>query len=372
MNLARSTVSEIVSALLPTGLVSEVGPGQSRGGRRPILLRFEDDAYCILGVEMGASHVGVACTNLRGRTIAWRERSHPVQTDPEGTRALIEELCEACLASRTAEKAPLLGIGVAVPSPVDQDNPDGLLERILPAWKGKAGLAQLSERFGVPFLVDNDANLGALAEQWWGHGRGVADFAYIKLGTGVGSGHVIDGRVYRGASGVAGEIGHLAIDPQGRPCVCGLRGCLTTLIGSQALAERASELLGEYPDSVLHHSEVSAERIEDAALAGDLLATRVVDEAAHHLGVALAGLLNVLNPQMVILGGGLARLGELLLCPVREALQTRTLVASVAASQIRASDLGPQAGEIGAATLILRAALSDSRIFPVAATDAKA
>jgi predicted NBD/HSP70 family sugar kinase len=215
----------------------------------------------------------------------------------------------------------------------------------------------------VPLFVDNDANLGALAEHWWGAGRGVDHFAYVKVATGVGTGYIFHGKVYRGATGVAGEIGHVAIDPTGKPCVCGLRGCLATLVGAPALVERALELRRKYPKSALATGAPTIEAIEDAALAGDRLALQIVEEAAGHLGIAVAGLLNLLNPQLVILGGGLARLGDHLLEPLRDVIRNRTLVSSLAASDVTTSPLGPRSIAIGAATYVLDAALDDMRLF---------
>lgn len=367
VDVSRSTVSEIVGVLLPKGLVAEVGTGPSRGGRRPIVLRFQDDAHTIIGVEMGATHVQVTLTNLRGRLIAWEHRDHPVRDDPEGTRRIIGELCDAVLRAGGLPRNRLMGIGIAVPSPVDPAHPDGLSELVMPEWHGRLGLEGLGARFGVPLLVDNDANLGALAEHWWGAGRGVDDFAYIKIATGLGSGHVIGGEIYRGASGVAGEIGHLAMDPHGELCICGLRGCLATMVGAPALVKRAGALLAEHPDSVLAAAPPTIASIEDAALAGDALALRLVHEAAEHLGIAIASLLNLMNPSMVVLGGGLTRVGELLLEPLRAHASRRTLASSLSASPIRIAELGPQAIAIGAATLVLKAALADSRLFPAAA-----
>ncbi len=366
LELSRSTVSEIVAAWLRTKLVAEVGAGRSNGGRRPIVLEFQDSACFALGVELGATHVGVVQTDLRGRTLAWYDRAHPVRDDPDGTRALVAALCDACLDQSAQPRSQLVGIGIAVPSPVDQSKPDALSEVVLPAWGGRSGFGALRRRYQVPLWVDNDANLGALAEHWWGVGAEVDDFAYIKIATGVGSGHVIGGQLYRGATGVAGEIGHLAIDPHGGPCVCGLRGCLTTKVGGQALVERTQAMLGEFPDSVLNRAGITLASIEDAALAGDALALQVCKEAAEYLGIAIAGMLNLMNPTCVIVGGGLARLGELLLAPLREMVKSRTLVSSLDASEIHTSDLGPRAVAIGAATLAVKAALDQPRLFPAA------
>lgn len=370
--LSRSTVTEIVDGLLPTELVTEVGLGPSRGGRPPIVLEFDYDAACILGVDMGAAHVAAALTDLHGNVLAWRHRAHPVRTDPAGTRALIATLCEQCLAQRPRSRRELIGIGIAVPCPVDPEHPERFSEMVLPAWRGNAGLRALAERFKVPVFIDNDANLGALAERWWGAGRGIDDFAYVKVGTGVGSGHFVRGTVYRGATGVAGEIGHVAIDPHGLPCICGLRGCLATLVGAEALVDRARALRARHPKSAVAARHVSIEMIEEAALAGDPLALQVVREAAGHLGIAIAGLLNLMNPRLVIIGGGLSRLGDLLLEPLREVIRNRTLVSSLAAADVRTSELGPRSIAVGAATYVLDAALDDARLFPTARAAARA
>lgn len=361
---SRSTISEVVGRLLVTGLVAEVGAGESRGGRRPILVGFQDDAGVILGVDVGATHISAILTDLRGRVLAWRERAHPVRTDPKGAAALITGLGEACLAEWNGEQSRLMGIGVAVPSPVDPGSPDRVLERVLPAWRGHGVLDRLNRVFGVPVFVDNDANLGAVAERWWGEAVGIDDFVYLKVATGVGAGIMIGGEIYRGSTGVAGEIGHVAIDPGGPECVCGNRGCLATFVGTRQLVDRARSLLDGYPDSALAGTELGIRTIEDAALADDPLALQVVNEAAVRLGIVVAGVLNLLNPGSVILGGSLARVGDRLVKPLREAVATRTLVASAGASDIRTSDLGERAVALGAATHVLVAALANPQLFP--------
>jgi len=363
--LSRSTVSEIVEHLIATGLVSEAGEGASRGGRRPIVLEFRDDACSILGIDIGASHVSVALTDLRGRVLAWHHRDFPARTDPAGTGRLVTQLCDACLDDAGVRRSRLLGIGIAVPSPVDPRDPERLSSVALPSWGGRLDLGMLRARFQVPVVVDNDANLGALAEHWWGGARQLDDFAYIKVATGIGAGHFVNGRICRGSSGVAGEMGHVAIDPRGAPCNCGNRGCLQTYIGSQALVARAAALAPQYPGSILSgHGEPTLEQVEDAALADDPLAMQVVRETAEYLGIAIAGMVNLMNPAAVIIGGRIARLGERLLGPLRETVLRRTFVAAAAAAEIRTSDLGPQDIAIGAATLVLDAALHDPSLFP--------
>ncbi len=363
-DISRSTVSDLIKPLLRTGLVAEVGAGQSRGGRRPIVLEFQDEAFGILGVDIGAAHVAVALTDLRGQVLAWKHALHPVRSDPEGTRHIVAELSDGCLAQWGGGTGRLVGVGIAMPSPVNPAQPRVLSDVALPAWRGHDWLDDLQVRYGVPVLVDNDANLGALAERWWGVGLGVDDFVYIKVATGIGAGQIVGGEIYRGATGIAGEVGHLVIDPLGPKCPCGLDGCLTTFVGSRALIERAAALTEKHPKSALAESGPTSEGIADAALAGDPLALQVVHEAAQHLGIAVAGIVSMLNPAMVIVGGGLARVGDLLLDPLRDVIGRRSSITSVAGTQVRASDLGEHATAQGAATIVLQAALDDPRLFP--------
>lgn len=367
-DLSRSTVSEVVDALLAQKLVREVGAGESRGGRRPIVLEFRDDAFFIIGVDMGAAHVSVCLTDLRNNVLAFETQAHPVRTDPDGTRTVVSTLIDRVLSQVKDAARRLVGAGLAVPSPVDQRRPDHLSEIVLPDWHGRGLVTWLQERLSVPVFVDNDANVGALAEHWWGAGRGVDDSAYIKVATGVGSGHIIRGEIYRGASGVAGEIGHVAIDPQGALCVCGLRGCLATFIGTGPLSSRARALLTEYPASPLAKLKtIDILAVEDAAIEGDPLAVRVIEEAADRLGTALASLINLMNPAVVTIGGSLARVGTRLFVPLRAAVASRTLVTSAATAAIVPSKLGERAIAIGAATLVLQEALDHPQTFATAA-----
>jgi predicted NBD/HSP70 family sugar kinase len=367
LDLSRSTVSELVADLLDTGIVRETGAGPSAGGRRPVVLEFQDDAFGILGIDMGATHVAVALTNLRGRVLTWQERRFDVRGDPAGTRAIIMELADGCLASLEGGAARLVGVGLSVPSPVDPRAPELLSTVVLPAWRGKGPLDDLRRRYGVPVLTDNDANLGALAEHWWGASKNSSDSAYIKVATGIGSGHIIRGQIYRGASGTAGEIGHVAIDPRGPLCQCGLRGCLTMFIGTDALLRQAKDRLAAGEKSALRNTALSVTALEDAAIAGDPLAVSIVREAAEHLGVAVAGMLNLMNPSVVAIGGSLARVGNVFLVPLREAVRARTLISSLVAAELVAAELGPRDVAIGAATLVLSAALDDPRQFPFTA-----
>jgi predicted NBD/HSP70 family sugar kinase len=213
--------------------------------------------------------------------------------------------------------------------------------------------------------MDNDANLGALAEQWWGAGQDGRDLAYVKVATGVGAGLIIHGDIYHGTAGIAGEIGHIPVDPSAGRCVCGLDGCLNLRMGSEQLVKRAHSLRAEHPNSALPRRGLSVNRIVEEALEGDRLARIVIEEAGHHLAIGVAALLNLFNPATVVFGGSLTRAGELLLQPLRETRGERTPSASVKRSQLVISSLGIEGTARGAATLVLRAALDDPTLFPL-------
>lgn len=363
LNLSRSTVTEIIKELLPTGFVAEVGIGQSNGGRKPILLEFQDDAKAILGIDIGATHVSVAMTNLRGKLLLWKEKKYPVREDPDGTHKLIDDLCKECLSTLKLGSEMLLSIGVSVPSPVDPIRPEYLSETIIPAWHGKSGLERLRRKYSVPVYLDNDANLGALAEHWWGAGKNVNDLIYIKISNGIGAGYILGGKLYRGSKGISGEMSHMPIDPNGRLCGCGLRGCLATVISAWALKERVKTLANLYPNSPLLIGNPNIIDIENAALDGDPLASQVVFEATNYLTSAITSLVNLMNPDMIIIGGSLSRLGELVLNPIQEKMDACALVSTISKTKLRTSKLGSNGIAIGAATLAIEQAFIDPKIL---------
>ena len=242
-SLSRSTVSAIVNDLLSTGLVDETRSGNSSGGRRPMMLEFQDQSSFIVGIELGATHVSCVLTDLRCNLRASWSAPAEVRDEPEVALAKMKMAVRSVLEAGGAQLSQVLGIGVAVPSPVDNERPGELLPLVVPKWKGYNIAAHLRDSFKRPVFLDNDANLGALAELWWGVGSSARDLAYIKVATGIGAGLIIDGRIFRGSGGIAGEIGHTSIDPNGPQCICGLKGCLTTLIGTPALLKRAEDEL---------------------------------------------------------------------------------------------------------------------------------
>ena len=360
-SLSRSTVSAIVNDLLTTGLVREERAGASSGGRRPILLGFQDEASFIVGIELGATHISCVLTDLRCRVRASWVAPVPVRDEPELALSQMSRGVRSVLESYGVPPSRLVGFGVAVPSPVEVDRPGELQPLVMPKWKDYNIATHLEAQFSRPVFVDNDANLGALAELWWGAGSTTgSDLAYIKVATGIGAGLIINGRIFRGTTGTAGEFGHMSIDPNGPQCICGLRGCLTTFIGTPALLERARadarcESASRAPKSI--------EALVDAALAGDPTSKEIIEFAGEKLGVGLANLLNLLNPQSVILGGGIARAGNLLLGPVNRAIQSLSLPSAVSTTEIRTTELNEWAIAVGGATLALQCALDTPSLF---------
>ena len=266
------------------------------------------------------------------------------------------------------QPSQVLGIGVAVPSPVDEARPGELLPLIVPKWEGYNIATHLEDNFKRPVLVDNDANLGALAELWWGAGTATKDLVYIKVATGVGAGLIIDGRIFRGSGGIAGEIGHTSIDPNGPRCICGLNGCLTTLVGTPALLERAKDL-GRASGSD-RPPPASIDELVNAALNGDSISAELIREAGDKLGIGVANMLNLLNPKTVIIGGGIARAGDLLLDGVRRTIRGLSLPASISNAEIRTTGLNEWGIAVGAATLVLQSALETPALFPTESREA--
>lgn len=353
IGLSRSTVTEVIRDLLHTGFIKEVGSGKSSGGRKPIVLEFQNDHKLILGVDIGSTHVSAALINLGGQVQAFEKRSHSVRTDPEGTRSLIFQLCDTCLEQVDQGQDRLLSIGIALPSPVDPDHPEWISEVVIPAWRGKHELQRLHEHYGVPVYVDNDANLGALAEYRWGAGSDVEDLTYIKIGYGVGAGFVLNGEVYRGSTGIAGEMGHMTIGSSDIQCECGLKGCLATRVGAKAMHARIKELASTYPNSPLSQGTPDLEEIEVAAREEDTLAAQLYTETAEYLSTAITGWINMMNPGRIILGGTMKEFQKYLVQPVRDKIEACSIVGSVPITDIRTSVLGEQAESIGAATLAL-------------------
>ena len=356
--LSRSTVSTIVADILATGLVRETRAGSSSGGRRPIMLGFDDNARVILGLDIGASHVGGVLTNLRGQILARRETEITSRAMPGPALDKVTELALELIGNRNDI---LLGIGVALPAPLHPTT-RRVLRSILPQWSDIDVGTELSQRLNTVVRLNNDANLGALAELWWGAGKDGGDLVFVKVATGIGAGLIIGGRIMEGVNGIAGELGHLSIDPNGPPCICGVNGCLNVIVGTQALLARAEARRPHFGDSTLPTGQMTLDDLIEGTRNEDPLSLEIIRFAGERLGQGLATLLNVLDPATIVLGGDLTRAGKPLLESVRKAILSRILVTSTGDERVVESQIDRQSVALGAATLILRAAIETHEI----------
>ncbi|HWO91558.1 MAG TPA: ROK family transcriptional regulator [Methylomirabilota bacterium] len=319
--LSRTTVSTLVAELRDAGLVFEVDAKvpDGRGGRPGVQLVLQDSSRAVVGIDVGHSHVQVAVADLAHDVLAERicdleVRDHAFDALDRSARMVEEVLVEAGVL-----RSHVICAGIGIPGPVDRAHGTVGSATILPGWRGLQIAAEMEKRLGLPVEIENDANCGALAELTWGAGRDCSNFAYIKAATGIGAGLVIDGKLLRGASGTAGEIGHTTLDEAGALCYCGNRGCLETVASGPAILQ----LVGQGRSESLTLGQV----IELAAR-GDVRCRRAISDAGTEIGVAVAGLCNLINPERVIIGGLLSRAGELLLQPIRDSIRRHAVLAA--------------------------------------------
>jgi len=231
----------------------------------------------------------------------------------------------------------------------------------LPEWRDVPFASWLQQDLALPVFIANDANAAALGELRYGAGRGLRDFIYVTVSSGIGGGLVLGGELYAGHSNTAGEVGHIPVEPDGPPCGCGSHGCLEAVASGLALAREASRRLAQGEPSVLLElcrgdtSMVTAELVHQAALRGDGLALELAEQTGRYLGIAFAGLINVLNPEAIIVGGGLSKMGDLLLGPTVRTLRERSYELPARECRITVTPLGDMGGVLGAVALVERA-----------------
>lgn len=319
--LSRTTVHTLVSELKDSGALHEVEVGvpDSRGGRPAVLLMLRDSSLAVVGIDFGHSHVGVAVADIGHNVLVERRCDLDVSHNAEKALDTATRMVDEVLAEARVERKSVVGAGIGIPGPVDRAQGTVGSATILPGWIGLRIGSAMQDRLAMPVEIENDANLGALAELTWGAGRECSNFAYIKVATGIGAGLVIGGKPLRGASGTAGEIGHTTLDEAGALCYCGNRGCLETVASGPAIIELVGLVNGEVP---------TLSQIVDLAAAGELRCHRAIADAGHEIGVAIAGLCNLINPERVVVGGLLSRTGEVLLHPMRESIRRHAVQAA--------------------------------------------
>ncbi len=358
--LSRSTVSSIIASLLSANYVRETGIGHSQGGRRPIMLDFNYQSSYVIGIDISTTALTLLLTDLQAHVLYRRHAPLHLESGLEQCIPQIIACVHDMIGIAGISKGRISGIGIGIPGPLSVATSRTIAPPIMPGWHGVPIKALLEHSIGIRVFLENDANLGVLAEQTWGAARGKRHIAYIYLGaTGVGGGLILNDRLYRGNVGSAGEIGHLTIDEDGPSCRCGSKGCLEAVIGAPALIDRAQR-------SGL--AIRTTEELVGAALAGDPCANALVAEAGEHLGVAVASLLNLLNPSCVVIGGKLAATGNVLLEPLRATLQRRGLTVAADDVELLSGMLGDDVIALGAASVAIQHAIETPAASLVQAT----
>jgi glucokinase-like ROK family protein len=354
--LGRSVLTQRVDALLDYGLLAEDRVGASTGGRAPRLVRFRADAAHLLVADLGATSTDVALADLGGEIVVHKQEPSDIAAGPEVVLGRVEALFDECVAEAGA--GSLWGIGIGVPGPVEFETGRPSSPPIMPGWDGYRVRERFAER-GVPVWVDNDVNVMALGELTAGVGRGVDDFVFVKIGTGIGAGIVVDGRIHRGAKGSAGDVGHIDVQAAGRDvvCRCGMSGCLEALAGGAALARDAEAAARGGRSELLRGmlEEKGFLEAADVALAskhGDPASVELITDAGRLVGQMLAGIVNFFNPSLLVIGGGVAGAGDLLLATIRQSIYRRSLPLATRDLVVRRSALDGRAGVIGAATMV--------------------
>jgi len=339
-SLAPSTVSGIVSILAERGIVRA---GDEPGGRKGRLIHLDLEDRYVLGVELGNGHLSLALATLSSRVVGFVRRPLALGADAETSLRLVESLLADMLASAGASRTDLVRGGVAVPAPLDVHGVLSTSPLIFPSWAGIDIATLFTERFGFPFAVDNDANLGALADYLWGAGQGSHSMVFVGMNYGFGAGIVLEGTLFHGATGVSGEIGHTTVDENGDFCQCGNRGCLNTI----ASINRALELLAPiYPEID------STEKLLEAAAQGLPQAIRVLTDMGRASGVAIANVVNLLNPEVIVIGGDLTRAGEVVTDPMIT-MATRLSMPAAAGVRLLTTPLGERVFALGGVALAL-------------------
>ncbi|GAA3532555.1 transcriptional regulator [Aeromicrobium flavum] len=338
--LAPATVSGIIRELVDAGfLQSEAG-----SGRRGATVTVSPGAGVVAGVDFGHSHLQVAIADLAGDVRDSHVVAVAADVPSDDALAMARSMVDRLLADGGQTYDDLRAVGMAIPAPIGRD---GIIDSgsILPGWVGVEARSAAEKVFERATVVDNDANLSALAEWRRGAGRGHEDLVYIKIASGVGCGLVLDGRVHHGGLGTAGELGHLTVNESGPLCRCGSRGCLEAYVGGAALIAQYAPTGGQ----------MDVPAFVEKALRGDQGARRLIEDAGRHLGEAVAAVANLLGPEVVVIGGDLADAGDLLLDEVRASMRRHALTPVAREVRVTASELDDRPSCIGSVLVALEA-----------------
>jgi glucokinase len=303
----------------------------------------------VFAVDLGGTHLRIGLVDDAGKIHKQFKRQTPRDDSPE---AIVSALAAIADEWRDGDGGPIIAASVMVPGAVNSEQSVVLQAPNLPSLLNFEFKAVLQERLGWPVVLENDANAAAIGEMWLGAARGCRDVVSVTLGTGVGGGVVLDGKLWRGAHGSAGEIGHTTVDPfGGLKCKCGNTGCLELFASATAIARMAHEGLLRFPDSSLRDGEITAEKVYAAGSAGDELAIAVFQRAGRYLGVGLANLMSLIDPEMIVISGGVVNGWDLFQASMYQEVSERAFRATAQQVKIARAECGDNAGLLGAARL---------------------
>ncbi|WP_163505489.1 ROK family transcriptional regulator [Fodinicola acaciae] len=353
LRVPRARLVAEVSRLSELRLVRDGGPAASRGGRRSTLVELDPDLR-FAAVDLGATSVTVEVTDGVLNPLCAAEEPIDVRRGPVAVLTRISEILGKLAAD--GHCGQLAGLGIGVPGPVSFRDGTPVSPPIMPGWDRYPVRDRLAGRHGCPVVIDNDVNIMAIGERHGGVGRSVDNMLFVKVGTGVGCGIVVHGEVYRGSDGCAGDIGHIQVDGQGPVCSCGNTGCFEALFGGAALARDALAAArnGTSPalaERLANGAHITAVEVGEGAEEGDPTCIGLIRAGGRLLGSVLASQVSFMNPSMIVIGGGLAGLGHLLLAEVRSVVYRRSLPLATGNLPVVLSELGPRAGVVGAALL---------------------
>jgi glucokinase-like ROK family protein len=359
-NHSRTKVTSSIESLIERHYLIENQATEYTGGRRSKTFSLNGSLGYVAGVDIGATHIHLAVADFAGKII---NQHHERSLVREGPIKILGRACillEHLLEDNNITVNELHGIGVGIPGPVEFSSGTAVSPPIMPGWDRYPIIQTMQQWFpSANVVVDNDVNVMAIGEITKGAGKNANHLIYVKIGTGIGSGIICNGEIYRGSSGCAGDIGHISVDKNGPVCHCGNKGCLEVLTSGPAIAERAlsGALQGHSPILMRYYEEnggvLTSEDVGNAAREGDALSINTIRESGQMIGEVLASLVNFYNPEMIILGGGVSKLGNLLLSSVRQAVLNRSLPLSTRNLQITFSQIGEEAGVMGAVHLAL-------------------
>lgn len=347
-SLSAPTVSTIVDKLIKRGIFNEVSMAPSSGGRPPVLLSIDPKAGYVVGIKLRANGLTTVVCDLDAQIVATRETEMSLVGNPGAAILAIEQATLRVLRDAAVPQAKVLGVGIGLPGIIDTDRGVCNFSHLL-WWRDVDLSGPLRKRLGLPVWVDNDVNTLAVAEKWAGDAPDARDFVTLSVGRGVGLGIVIDRSLYRGVNGAAGEFGHIIVEPGGAKCDCGRFGCLEAIVGEGALCRAVGARLGR---------DIARRDLIDLVRDGDEIARSVVDSAGRKLGLAVANMMTLLNPELLIICGEGTEIGASFIDPVIAAVRDQTFANLGQSVEVKVQQWGDEAWAVGAATLVLRESFS--------------